>query len=138
MKRDKSKNRILSLLTATSVLISVLLCGCDNTGTPSSVPEVSVTVSDSSQSGTPPMTSDTYSDEENSSHTPPHRLQPHLIQLLHLSLQHLRLLRLTLPLLLPFHPILLQRQQHRPKPQPQRKNLKLRFHRSLLLPMSRI
>lgn len=71
MKRDKSKNRILSLLTATSVLISVLLCGCDNTGTPSSVPEVSVTVSDSSQSGTPPMTSDTYSDEENSSHTPP-------------------------------------------------------------------
>lgn len=67
----KRKSRILPLLTAASVLISVLLCGCDNTGTPSSVPEVSVTASESSQSGTPPQISESESEESSNPHTPP-------------------------------------------------------------------
>ena len=67
----KRKSRILPLLTAASVLISVLLCGCDNTGTPSSVPEASVTASDSSQSGTPPQISESESGESSDPHTPP-------------------------------------------------------------------
>ncbi len=67
----KRKSRILPLLTAASVLISVLLCGCDNTGTPSSIPEASVTVSDTSQSGTPPQISESESGESSDPHTPP-------------------------------------------------------------------